>query len=55
MVGGPVKRGLVDSTHFTTSGMLHTIEVLLGLNSMSQFDATATTMPTNRPQLTKGT
>ncbi len=36
------KRGLVDHTHYTTSSILRTIELLLGLPPMSQFDAGAT-------------
>ena len=39
-----VRRGTVDSTLYTTSGMLRTIELLLGLQPMSQFDAAATPM-----------
>lgn len=35
-------RGKVDSTHYTTSSILRTIELLLGLPPMSQFDAAAT-------------
>lgn len=38
------KRGFVDSTLYTTSSMLRTIELLLGLQPMSQFDAAATPM-----------
>lgn len=38
------RRGTVDSTLYTTSGMLRTIELLLGLEPMSQFDAAATPM-----------
>ncbi len=38
------KRGIVDSTFYTTSSMLRTIELLLGLQPMSQFDAAATPM-----------
>jgi YVTN family beta-propeller protein len=38
------KRGIVDSTHYTTSSMLRTMELLLGLQPMSQFDAAATPM-----------
>jgi len=38
------KRGAVDSTLYTTSSMLRTIELLLGLPPMSQFDAAATPM-----------
>ena len=35
------KRGAVDSTLYTTSGVLRTIELLLGLPPMSQYDAAA--------------
>ncbi|MCC6697730.1 MAG: glutaminyl-peptide cyclotransferase [Candidatus Hydrogenedentes bacterium] len=35
------RRGIVDSTHYTTSSMLRTIELLLGLQPMSQYDAAA--------------
>src|SRR4030095_10785571 len=38
------KRGAVDSTLYTTSGMLRTIELILGLPPMSQYDAAATPM-----------
>ena len=38
------KRGVVDSTLYTTSSMLRTIELLLGLQPMSQFDAAANPM-----------
>jgi len=44
IVGGPVKRGFVDHTHYTTSSVLRTIELLLRLPPMSQFDAGATPM-----------
>ena len=36
-----VKRGSVDSTLYTTSGMLRTMELILGLPPMSQYDASA--------------
>jgi YVTN family beta-propeller protein len=36
------KRGSVDSTLYTTSGVLRTIELVLGLPPMSQYDAAAT-------------
>jgi YVTN family beta-propeller protein len=39
-----VKRGIVDSTLYSTSSMLRTIELLLGLPPMSQYDAAATPM-----------
>jgi YVTN family beta-propeller protein len=38
------KRGYVDSTMYTTSGMLRTMELILGLPPMSQYDAAATPM-----------
>ena len=49
-----VKRGSTVSTLYTTSGMLRTIELILGLPPMNQFDATATSMGdcfTNIPDL----
>ncbi|HEY0455579.1 MAG TPA: beta-propeller fold lactonase family protein [Verrucomicrobiae bacterium] len=39
-----VKRGTVDSTLYSTSSMLRTIELILGLKPMSQFDAAALPM-----------
>jgi YVTN family beta-propeller protein len=39
-----VRRGIVDSTLYTTSAMLRTIELILGLPPMSQYDAAATPM-----------
>jgi hypothetical protein len=38
------KHGSVDSTMYSTSSMLRTIELVLGLRPMSQFDAAATPM-----------
>ncbi len=38
------KRGIVDSTLYTTSAMLRTIELLLGLPPMTQYDAAAMPM-----------
>ncbi len=38
------KRRIVDSTFYTTSSMLRTMELILGLEPMSQFDAAATPM-----------
>ena len=38
------KRRYVDSTMYTTSGMLRTMELILGLPPMSQYDAGATPM-----------
>ncbi|MGN6264092.1 MAG: bifunctional YncE family protein/alkaline phosphatase family protein [Ginsengibacter sp.] len=39
-----VKRNLVDHTMYSTSGMLRTIELILGLPPMSQYDAAAMPM-----------
>lgn len=39
-----VRPGTVDSTFYTTSSMLRTIELLLGLQPMSQYDAAANPM-----------
>ena len=39
-----VKRGVVDSTMYTTSSMVRTMELILGLPPMTQFDAAATPM-----------
>ncbi|MEP6927341.1 MAG: alkaline phosphatase family protein, partial [Ginsengibacter sp.] len=42
-IAGPfVKRKYVDHTPYTTSGILRTIELILGLSPMSQYDAAAT-------------
>ncbi len=42
-VAGPfVKRNFVDHTSYTTSGILRTMELILGLQPMSQYDAAAT-------------
>jgi hypothetical protein len=38
------KRGAVDSTMYSTSSVLRTMELILGLKPMSQFDAAATPM-----------
>jgi len=38
------RHGAVDSTLYTTSGVLRTIELILGLPPMSQYDAAATPM-----------
>ncbi len=44
-VAGPfVKRGYTDHTMYSTSSMLRTIELILGLPPMSQYDAAATPM-----------
>jgi YVTN family beta-propeller protein len=39
-----IKRGTLDSTLYTTSSMLRSMELLLGLPPMSQYDAAATPM-----------
>lgn len=44
VAGGFVKRGFVDHTMYSTSSMLKTIELILGMPPMSQFDAGATPM-----------
>ena len=44
VAGGYVKRHFVDHTMYSTSSMLHTIELILGLPPMSQYDAAATPM-----------
>ncbi len=44
VAGGYVKRGFVDHTMYSTSAMLRTIELILGLPPMSQYDAAATPM-----------
>jgi len=44
VAGGFVKRNFVDHTMYTTSGMLRTMELILGLKPMSQYDAAATPM-----------
>jgi len=43
-IGPHVRRGAVDSTLYSTSSMLRTIELILGLDPMSQFDAAAMPM-----------
>ncbi|MBK8506102.1 MAG: beta-propeller fold lactonase family protein [Saprospiraceae bacterium] len=44
LAGGFVKRHFVDHTMYSTSSMLRTIELILGLPPMSQFDAAAEPM-----------
>jgi len=41
IAGGLVKRHFIDHTMYSTSGVLHTIELILGLPPMSQYDAAA--------------
>jgi hypothetical protein len=42
VIGPYVKRNYVDHTAYTTAGMLRTIELILGIPPMSQYDAAAT-------------
>ncbi|OQP44449.1 hypothetical protein A4H97_08710 [Niastella yeongjuensis] len=44
MAGGFVKRGFVDHTMYSTSSILRTIELILGMPPMTQYDAAATPM-----------
>lgn len=44
VAGGYVKRGFIDHTMYSTSSMLRTIELILGLPPISQYDAAATPM-----------
>ncbi|WP_406695944.1 alkaline phosphatase family protein [Singulisphaera sp. Ch08] len=44
-----VKRKSVDSTMYSTSSMLRTIELILGLDPMSQFDASSRPMSMSLP------
>lgn len=37
-----VKRGVVDSTHYTTASYIRTMELILNLPPMTQYDAAAT-------------
>lgn len=49
------RRGIVDSTLYSTASMLRTMELILGMKPMSQFDASATPMFNSfqpRPDLT---
>lgn len=39
-----IKRGIVDSTPYTTASMIHTMELILRLSPMTQFDRAATPM-----------
>ncbi len=39
-----VRRNTVDSTMYSTTSMLHTMELILGLGPMTQFDSAATPM-----------
>lgn len=44
LAGGYVKRRHIDHTMYSTSSMVRTIELILGLTPMSQYDAAATPM-----------
>lgn len=44
LAGGYVKRHFVDHTMYSSSSMLRTIELILGLPPMTQYDAAATPM-----------
>lgn len=44
VAGGFVKAGYVDHTAYSTSSMLRTMELILGMPPMTQFDAAATPM-----------
>jgi hypothetical protein len=44
IAGGLVKRQFVDHTLYTTTSVLRTIELILGLPPMTQYDASSTTM-----------
>jgi YVTN family beta-propeller protein len=44
VAGGFVKRGYVDHTPYTTSSMLRTMELILGLPPMTQYDSGARVM-----------
>jgi len=44
VAGGFVKRGFVDHTPYSTTSMLRTIELILGMGPMTQYDAAAMPM-----------
>lgn len=44
VAGGFVKKGFTDHTMYSTSSILHTIELILDIPPMSQYDASATPM-----------
>jgi YVTN family beta-propeller protein len=44
IAGGLVKRNFVDHTMYSTTSLLRTIELILGIAPMSQYDAAATPM-----------
>ena len=58
IAGGYVKRHFVDHTMYSTSSMIHTIELILGMPPMTQYDAAANTMGrcfSQQPDVTKYT
>jgi YVTN family beta-propeller protein len=55
IAGGYIRRHAIDHTLYSTTSMLHTIELILGLPPMSQYDAAAEPMWrcfANQPDLT---
>ena len=55
MISPFTRRHFVDSTPYSTSGMVRTMELILGLPPLSQFDASATPMAaslSDRPDVT---
>lgn len=44
IAGGYVKQGFVDHTPYTTTSLLRTMEMILGLPPMTQYDAAANTL-----------
>ena len=44
IAGGYIKRNFIDHTMYSTTSMLRTIEIILGLPAMSQYDAAAKPM-----------
>ncbi|HCL83117.1 MAG TPA: hypothetical protein DIC22_04035 [Chitinophagaceae bacterium] len=55
IAGGYIKRHAIDHTMYSTTSVLHTIELILGVPPMSQYDAAAEPLWrcfTNQPDLT---
>ncbi len=55
IAGGYIKRHTIDHTMYSTTSVLHTIELILGIPPMSQYDAAAEPLWrcfTNQPDLT---
>jgi YVTN family beta-propeller protein len=44
IIGGHIKRNFIDHTPYTTTSMLRTMELILGMEPMTQYDAAATPM-----------